>query len=109
VGFLLTFSHKNRGKSAMKVWVVGCVLLFLLVEFYQWAKGFILPLPLYIFAGALLSIASNYSQDMRNLFATNEPVYQTASLSDVPPILTAETPITSLEAAASEDSKKLSN
>ncbi|GBL16840.1 hypothetical protein MTo_04165 [Microcystis aeruginosa NIES-1211] len=37
----------------MKVWVVGCVLLFLLVEFYQWAKGFILPLPLYIFAGAL--------------------------------------------------------
>ena len=55
----------------MKVWVVGCVLLFLLVEFYQWAKGFILPLPLYIFAGALLSIASNYSQDMSNLFARN--------------------------------------
>ncbi|MDT3675752.1 hypothetical protein [Microcystis wesenbergii] len=90
----------------MKVWIVGCVLLFLLVEFYQWAKGFILPLPLYIFAGALLSIASNYSQDMSNLFARNEQVYQTASLSDVPPILTAETAITSLEAAASEDSKK---
>lgn len=84
----------------MKVWVVGCVLLFLLVELYQWAKGFILPLPLYIFAGALLSIASNYSQDMSNLFARNEQVYQTA---------TAETAITSLEAAASEDSKKLSN
>jgi hypothetical protein len=80
----------------MKVWVVGCVLLFLLVEFYQWAKGFILPLPLYIFAGALLSIASNYSQDMSNLLARNEPVDQTA---------TAETAITSLEAAASEDSK----
>jgi hypothetical protein len=98
VGFLLTFSRKNREKSAMKVWVVGCVLLFLLVEFYQWAKGFILPLPLYIFAGALLSIASNYSQDMSNLFARNEQVYQTA---------TAETAITSLEAAASEDSRPL--
>ncbi len=95
---MLTFSRKNREKSAMKVWVVGCVLLFLLVEFYQWAKGFILPLPLYIFAGALLSIASNYSQDMSNLFARNEQVYQTA---------TAETAITSLEAAASEDSRPL--
>jgi len=74
----------------MKVWVVGCVLLFLLVELYQWAKGFILPLPLYIFAGALLSIVSNYSQDMSNLFARNEPVDQTASLSDIPDILTAD-------------------
>jgi hypothetical protein len=83
----------------MKVWVVGCVLLFLLVEFYQWAKGFILPLPLYIFAGALLSIASNYSQDMSNLFARNEPVDQTASLTDIPDILTTETAIASLEAA----------
>lgn len=81
----------------MKVWVVGCVLLFLLVEFYQWAKGFILPLPLYIFAGALLSITSNYSQDMRTLFAGNEQVYQTASLSDIPPILTAENSIPVLE------------
>jgi len=81
----------------MKVWVVGCVFLFLLVEFYQWAKGFILPLPLYIFAGALLSIASNYSQDMSNLFARNEQVYQTASLSDIPDILTAENSIPVLE------------
>jgi hypothetical protein len=81
----------------MKVWVVGCVLLFLLVEFYQWAKGFILPLPIYIFAGALLSITSNYSQDMSNLFARNEQVYQTASLSDIPDILTAENSIPVLE------------
>ncbi|MFO0149897.1 MAG: hypothetical protein ACK525_13640 [Microcystis sp.] len=77
----------------MKVWVVGCVLLFLLVEFYQWAKGFILPLPIYIFAGALLSIASNYSQDMSNLFARNEQVYKTASLTDIPDILTVENSI----------------
>ncbi len=44
--------------------------------------------------------------DMSNLFARNEQVYQTASLSDIPDILTAETAITSLEAAAAEDSKK---
>jgi hypothetical protein len=81
----------------MKVWVVGCVLLFLLVELYQWAKGFILPLPLYIFAGALLSIASNYSQDMINLFARNEQVYQTASLGDIPNILTVENSIPVIE------------
>ncbi len=79
------------------------------MEFYQWAKGFILPLPIYVFAGALLSITSNYSQDMSNLFARNEQVYKTASLTDIPDILTAETAITSLEAAASEDGKKLSN
>jgi hypothetical protein len=93
----------------MKVWIVGCVLLFLLVEFYQWAKGFILPLPLYIFAGALLSIASNYSQDMRSLFGKSEQVYQTASLSDVPSILTGETPVQIIEEAAAEDSKNSSN
>ncbi|MCA2621899.1 MULTISPECIES: hypothetical protein [unclassified Microcystis] len=94
----------------MKVWVVGCVLLFLLVEFYQWAKGFILPLPLYIFAGALLSITSNYSQDMKTLFGKSERVYQTASLSDdVPNILTEETPVQIPEEAAAEDRKKPSN
>jgi hypothetical protein len=93
----------------MKVWIVGCILLFLLVEFYQWAKGFILPLPIYVFAGALLSLASNYSQDSRALFGKREQVYQTASLSDVPSILTGETPVQILEEAESEDSKKLSN
>jgi hypothetical protein len=89
----------------MKVWIVGCVLLFLLVEFYQWAKGFILPLPLYIFAGALLSIASNYSQDMRSLFGKSEQVYQTASLTDLPNILAEKTPMPTLEEAQSEDSQ----
>ncbi|AKV65925.1 hypothetical protein PN434_02625 [Microcystis aeruginosa CS-558/01A06] len=36
---------------------------------------------------------------MSNLFARNEQVDQTASLTDIPDILTAETAITSLEAA----------
>ena len=86
-----------------------CFLLFLFVEFYQLAKAFILPSPLTIFSVALLSIASNYSQPMFNLCARTELVDQTTSLSDIPIILTAETSITSLEAAASEDSKKLPN
>jgi hypothetical protein len=46
---------------------------------------------------------------MSNLFARNEQVDQTASLSDIPDILTAENSIPVLEAAASDDSKKLSN
>jgi hypothetical protein len=87
----------------MKVWIVGCVLLFLLVEFYQWAKGFILPLPLYIFAGALLSIASNYSQDMRSLFGKSEQVYQTASLADLPSILKEDKSIPALEEIKEEN------
>jgi len=44
----------------MKVWFVTCVFLFVLVQLCQWIKGFFLPLPLYLLAGALLSLASNY-------------------------------------------------
>ena len=44
----------------MKVWFVTCVFLFVLVQLGQWIKGFFLPLPLYLLAGALLSLASNY-------------------------------------------------
>jgi len=44
----------------MKVWFVTCVCLFVLVQLCQWIKGFFLPLPLYLLAGALLSLASNY-------------------------------------------------
>ena len=43
----------------MKVWFVTCVFLFVLVQLGQWIKGFFLPLPLYLLAGASLSLASN--------------------------------------------------
>jgi hypothetical protein len=43
----------------MKVWFVTCVFLFVLVQLCQWMKGFFSPLPLYLLAGALLSLASN--------------------------------------------------
>jgi hypothetical protein len=33
-----------------------------MVELYQWMKHFTLPLPVFILAGALLAIASNYGK-----------------------------------------------
>ncbi len=87
---MLTFYRKDRGKKCDES--LDCGLCFV------------------IFVGGILSVGEGvYFTDMSNLFARNEQVYQTASLSDIPDILTAETAITSLEAAASEDSKKLSN
>jgi hypothetical protein len=46
----------------MKVWLTTCVLLFVLVELVLWVKQFILPLPVYLVAGAFLAIASNYEK-----------------------------------------------
>jgi hypothetical protein len=43
----------------MQVWIVCLVLFFGTAEFYQWAKGLALPLPVLIASGALLAIASN--------------------------------------------------
>lgn len=46
----------------MQVWVVCLVLFFGAAEFYQWARGMTLPLPILIAAGMLLAIASNTSK-----------------------------------------------
>jgi hypothetical protein len=75
----------------MKVWITACVLLFLLVEFYQWAKGFMLPLPLYVLAGAFLAIASNASQRV-DFFSwqKNPDVQQVATSIDPPEVLTSQ-------------------
>lgn len=43
----------------MRVWFVIFFFLFALVELFQWAKEFFLPLPIYVLAGAFLAIASN--------------------------------------------------
>ncbi|WP_416666900.1 hypothetical protein [Egbenema bharatensis] len=45
--------------KSMQVWLV-CFLLFLgAAEFYQWIQGISLPMPAFVFAGALLAVASN--------------------------------------------------
>lgn len=50
----------------MKVWLVSFFVLFALTQFIMWFKNFFLPLPLYIFGGACLAIASNYDTNISN-------------------------------------------
>ena len=52
----------------LKAWLFGVGILFVLAEFSIWLKQFILPLPIYVLAGALLAIASNYEQGLIALF-----------------------------------------
>ncbi|BAZ46580.1 hypothetical protein NIES4102_36160 [Chondrocystis sp. NIES-4102] len=69
----------------LKGWLVGVCILFVLAEFSIWLKQFMLPLPIYILAGAFLAIASNYEQGLMALFRRPEPttteiLSQTATL-----------------------------
>ncbi|MBA2747473.1 MAG: hypothetical protein H0U45_01750 [Tatlockia sp.] len=43
----------------MKVWLSCFFVLFAIAEFYQWAQHVSIPLPFYIFGGAVLAVASN--------------------------------------------------
>ena len=69
----------------MKTWLVSVGILFILVEAFSWVKNFILPLPIYIFAGAFIAIASNYDKGIMTLFRqetaeSTDVITQTASL-----------------------------
>lgn len=44
------------------MWLTCFILVFGIAEFYQWVKHFSVPLPVFILAGALLAIASNYKK-----------------------------------------------
>ncbi len=55
----------------MRVWISAVFVLFVLVQFYQWVKGFILPLPIYVLAGAFLAIASNYDKGMAMIITSS--------------------------------------
>jgi hypothetical protein len=46
----------------MRVWIFSFLVLFGMVELYQWMKDFSVPLPIFIVGGALLAIASNYGK-----------------------------------------------
>ena len=48
----------------MQFLVLIVFFLFSGVEFFQWLKGVILPLPVYVLAGAFLAIASNYDRGL---------------------------------------------
>lgn len=47
---------------SMKFWSASFLILLGIAELYQWVKDFTLPLPIYIFGGAFLAIASNYEK-----------------------------------------------
>lgn len=69
----------------MKAWLIGVGILFALAEFSLWLKQFMLPVPIYIFGGALLAIASNYEKGIVALFRQQanpnlEAISQTATL-----------------------------
>ena len=58
----------------MKVWLTSVVVLFVLVQLFQSIKGFFVPLPVYILAGAFLAIASNYDKGIIPKFKTDDSV-----------------------------------
>ena len=69
----------------MKSWLVSVGILFVVVEIFSWVKNFILPLPIYILAGAFLAIASNYDKEIMDMFRqetvkSTDVITQTASL-----------------------------
>jgi hypothetical protein len=80
-------TNKKAEKISMKTiqaWITIVVILFVAVEVFQWVIGFILPLPIYVLAGAFLAIASNYDKGMSALFRqaakAEKIVTQTATL-----------------------------
>ena len=78
----------------MKSWLFSVAVLFVLAKAVLWIKGFILPVPIYVLAGAFLAIASNYDKGMRRLFRpeapANDVLSQTASLIEETKILESE-------------------
>ncbi len=93
----------------IKGWLFGVAILFVLAEFSLWLKQFILPLPIYILAGALLAIASNYEQGIVALFRQQvnpdpETISQTATLINNPEtIKPKDSNLSSLPKASAED------
>ncbi len=78
-------THNIYHLTIMKAWLVSVGILFVLVEIFSWVKNFILPLPVYILAGAFIAIASNYDKGIIAIFRqktaeSNDIITQTASL-----------------------------
>ena len=66
----------------MRLWISAVFVLFVLVQFYQWVKGFILPLPIYVLAGSFLAIASNYDKGMAMIITPSSPQKNPLTSSD---------------------------
>jgi hypothetical protein len=74
----------------MKSWLFSVVVLFIVAKALLWVRGFILPLPVYVLAGAFLAIASNYDKgivpfwqsEARKDYQNNNVISQTAFLEE---------------------------
>jgi hypothetical protein len=78
----------------MKFWLVICAILFVTAQFVFWIKQFLLPLPIAIFAGAFLAIASNYDRGVFTTFK-NEiqfPIDRTATISQTASLTENDSP-----------------
>ncbi len=73
----------------IKTWLVCFFLLFALAEFGLWIKSIILPLPIYVIAGAFLALASNYEKGIFGKISkqTENPLTQTATLEETQELL----------------------
>jgi hypothetical protein len=85
----------------LKAWLFGVGILFVVVEFSIWLKQFMLPLPIYILAGAFLAIASNYERGLIALFRQQDtletdPLTQTATLIDQARVLQSQQEVANL-------------
>lgn len=69
--------------------VIG--LLFVGVEFFQWFRSIILPLPVYVLGGAFLAIASNYDRGL-GLVLGRTSVVEPPSPETIPVIVEPTTP-----------------
>jgi hypothetical protein len=69
----------------MRVWITSFLVLFGMAELHQWMKNFTLPLPVFILAGALLAIASNYGKYAGWSFQ-QQPDQSDANRDQIPPV-----------------------
>ncbi|MEC4804159.1 MAG: hypothetical protein SAJ12_08680 [Jaaginema sp. PMC 1079.18] len=79
------------GYWMLKVWLLSVVLLFGVVEFYQWLQEVTLPLPLYAIAGVMLAIASNYDKGVRSYFERPTNTVEGELLEDSPALQQSQT------------------
>lgn len=79
-----------NNQQTIKSWLFSVVVLFVFVKALLWVKGFILPVPIYVLAGAFLAIASNSDKGIINFWRSeaiennnsNSVISQTASLAE---------------------------
>lgn len=56
----------------LRFWLVCFVILFVLVELWEWLRGLTLPLPFCIIGGVILAIASNVNLPITSYFSPPE-------------------------------------